>query len=124
MGWIVIKYYAELLGQTIKKARIEQGLNQAQLAAKANVDVRTIINIEKNRGNPKLEVLFSLINVLKIDAREIFNPEMFCTNPAIQKLRFLIEDCSQEEINTLKPVIEAVLQALRQQKNYYLQKQK
>ena len=86
--------------------------------------MRTIINIEKNRGNPKLEVLFSLINVLKIDAREIFNPEMFCTNPAIQKLRFLIEDCSQEEINTLKPVIEAVLQALRQQKNYYLQKQK
>ncbi len=119
-----MKYYAELLGQTIKKSRIEQRLTQAQLAAKANVDVRTIINIEKNRGNPKLEVLFSLINVLKIDAREIFNPEMFCTNPAIQKLRFLIEDCSQEEINTLKPVIEAVLQALRQQKNYYLQKQK
>ncbi len=119
-----MKYYAELLGQTIKKARIEQGLTQAQLAAKSNVDVRTIINIEKYRGNPKLEVLFSLINVLKIDAREIFTPEMFHTNPAIQKLRFLIEDCSQEEVNALKPVIEAVLQALRQQKNYYLQKQK
>lgn len=119
-----MKYYAELLGQTIKKTRIEQGLTQAQLAAKANIDVRTIINIEKNRGNPKLEVLFSLINVLKIDAREIFNPEMPSKNPAIQKLRFLIEDCNQEEVNALKPVIEAVLQALRQQKEYYLQKQK
>lgn len=42
-----MKYYAELLGQNIKKARIEQGLTQAQLAAKANIDVRTIINIEK-----------------------------------------------------------------------------
>lgn len=118
-----MKYYAELLGQNIKKARIEQRLTQAQLAAKANVDVRTIINIEKYRGNPKLEVLFSLINVLKIDAREIFNPEMPCEKPAIQKLRFLIEDCSKEEANAIKPVIEAVLQALRQQNSYYLQKQ-
>lgn len=119
-----MKYYAELLGQNIKKARIEQGLTQAQLAAKANVDVRTIINIEKYRGNPKLEVLFSLINVLKIDAREIFNPEMPGENPAIQKLRFLIEDCSREEVNAIKPFIEVVLQTLRQQKEYYLQKQK
>ena len=45
-------------------------------------------------------------------------------NPAFQKLLFLIEDCSQEEVNALKPVIEVVLQALRQQKEYYLQKQK
>lgn len=47
---------------------------------------------------------------------------MPCENPAVQKLCFLIEDCNQEEVNALKPVIEAVLQALRQQKNYYLQK--
>ena len=71
-----------------------------------------------------MEVLFSLINVLKIDEREIFNPEMPCENPTIQKLRFLIEDCSKEEANAIKPVIEAVLQALRQQNSYYLQKQK
>ena len=118
----------EILCRTIrpdyKKSRIEQRLTQAQLAAKANVDVRTIINIEKNRGNPKLEVLFSLINVLKIDAREIFNPEMPCENPTIQNLRFLIEDCSREEVNVIKPFIEVVLQTLRQQKEYYLQKQK
>ena len=49
---------------------------------------------------------------------------MPCENPTIQKLRFLIEDCSKEEANAIKPVIEAVLQALRQQKEYYLQKQK
>ena len=49
---------------------------------------------------------------------------MPCENLAIQKLRFLIEDCSQEEANALKPIIEAVLQALRQQKECYLQKQK
>ena len=108
-----MKYYAELLGQTIKKARIEQGLTQAQLAAKANVDVRTIINIEKYRGNPKLEVLYSLIKALKIDAREIFNPEKPIEEPAIQRLHFLIDDCSSSEAKALVPIIEAILLAIR-----------
>ena len=119
-----MKYCAELLGKSIKKARLENELTQVQLATKANVEVRTIINIEKYRGNPKLEVLYSLIKALKIDAREIFNPEKPIEEPAIQNLRFLIEDCSQEEAKALKPIVEAVLQALRQQKEYYLQKQK
>lgn len=49
-----MKYYAELLGQTIKKTRIEQSLTQAQLAVKTNVDVRTIINIEKKTGQSQI----------------------------------------------------------------------
>ena len=49
--------YTKSLGEAIKKARQEQGLTQAQLAVKANIDVRTVINIEKFRGNPKMEVL-------------------------------------------------------------------
>jgi len=110
-----MKYYAELLGKTIKRARLEHELTQVQLAAKANIEVRTVINIEKFRGNPKMEVLYSLIKVLKIDAREIFNPEMQIDNPEMQHLRFLIEDCNQNEAKALAPVIEAVLAAIRQQ---------
>ena len=106
--------YTKSLGEAIKKARQEQGLTQAQLAVKANIDVRTVINIEKFRGNPKMEVLYPLVKALKIDAREIFNPEMQRETPAIQRLRFLIEDCNEEEAIALASIIQSVLNVIRQ----------
>ena len=48
--------FTQPLGDAVKKARDELGLTQEQVAGKADIDVRTVINIEKYRGNPKMEV--------------------------------------------------------------------
>ena len=61
--------YSQRLADAIKKARLELGLTQEQVAEKSGTDVRTIINMEQGRGNPKLETLFPLIQTLKMDAR-------------------------------------------------------
>ena len=61
------------------------------------------------KGNPKMEVLYPLVRVLKIDAKEIFYPEMQREGPAISQLRLLIEDCSEEEAAAMIPVLKSVL---------------
>ena len=60
-----------------------------------------------------MEVLYTLIRALKIDAREIFNPEIRRESPALRQLRLLIEECSEEEAAAIIPVFESVLTALR-----------
>lgn len=105
--------YSHPLGDAVKVARSELGLTQEQVAGKIEADTRTIMNIENYKGNPKMKTLFPLIRLLKIDAREIFNPELKRESPAIRQLRFLVEECSEQEASTLIPVIEAVLSALR-----------
>ena len=50
---------------------------------------------------------------MKIDAREIFNPEIRRESPALRQLRVLIEECSEEEAAAIIPVFESVLTALR-----------
>lgn len=60
------------LGDVIKRARLEQGLTQINLAGRIAIDSRTILNIENYNGNPKMEVLFPLIRTLKIDPWPIF----------------------------------------------------
>ena len=60
-----------------------------------------------------MEVLYPLVRALKIDAREIFNPEMQRESPAIRQLRFIIEECSEQEAAALIPIIESVLSVLR-----------
>ena len=94
-------------------ARGKLDLTQSEVADLADIDVRTVLNIENYKGNPKMEVLYPLIRALKIDAREIFNPEIRRESPALRQLRVLIEECSEEEAAAIIPVFQSVLTALR-----------
>ena len=105
--------FSQPLGDAVKKARGELGLTQNQVADQIDVDVRTVMNIENYKGNPKMEILFPLIRALKIDSREIFHPEIRLDNPAVCKLHLLIEQCSEDEAAALIPIIESILSALR-----------
>lgn len=105
--------YSRPLGDAIKQARGKLELTQNEVADAANIDVRTVLNIENYKGNPKMEVLFPLVRALKIDAREIFNPEMQRETPSLRQLRLLIEECSEEEAAAIIPVFQAMLSALR-----------
>ena len=87
------------LGNAVKSTRYQRGL--------------TVMNIENYKANPKMEVLYPLIRALRIDARTIFNPELQRVTPALQQLRLMIEECSEQEAEALIPVVESVIAALR-----------
>lgn len=105
--------YSRPLGDAVKRARGKLDLTQSEVADLADIDVRTVLNIENYKGNPKMEVLYPLVRTLKIDAREIFNPEIRRDSPALRQLRVLIEECSEEEAASIIPVFQSVLTALR-----------
>lgn len=105
--------YSNALGDAVRRVRMKLDLTQSEVAESIDVDVRTVLNIENSKGNPKMEVLYPLVRVLKIDAKEIFYPEMQRESPSISQLRLLIEDCSEEEAATMIPVLKSVLAALR-----------
>ena len=52
--------YSRPLRDAIKRARGKLGLTQSEVADKADIDVRTVLNIENYKGNPKMEVLYPL----------------------------------------------------------------
>ena len=101
--------YSRPLGDAIKRARGKLGLTQSEVADKADIDVRTVLNIENYKGNPKMEVLYPLVRALEIDAREIFNPEMQRETVALR------QECSEEEAAAIIPIFKSVLTALRDQ---------
>ena len=102
-----------ILGKVVKDARSRRGITQLKLAEDIGKSERTVIKIEGGETNLKLDALFPLIRVLKIDPREVFYPEMEQDDPSIQQLRMMIEDCTAEEAMALIPVIDSVLTALR-----------
>ncbi len=108
-----MKDYSRPLGDTVKHARNRLKLTQCEVAESIGVDSRTILNIENYKGNPKMEVLHPLVRTLKIDAREIFTPEILRDSPALRQLRIMIEDCNEQEASAIIPAVRAILEVLR-----------
>lgn len=105
--------YSRILGDVVKVAREKAGLTQAEVAASIDRDSRTVLNIENYKGNPKLEVLYPLVCALKIDSREIFNPEMQLESPALRQLQLMVAECSEAEADAIIPVVKAAIDLVR-----------
>ena len=98
-----MKESKEILGQKIRKARIELGLSQAKLAEILGIDTRTILNIEAGRGNPKFDSFCTLIHFLKIPCDAVFYPESNQADTEFAKLDLALRDCTPEEIKEIAP---------------------
>lgn len=106
--------YLHSLGDAVRNARKAQGLTQHDVANLINVDVRTILNIENYRGNPKMQVLFPLIRSLKIDPLEVFYPEAKNDIGKHRVLSLILADCNEQEAEVLWEISETVLAVLRE----------
>lgn len=60
------------LGSVVRATRKSKNLSQEALAEKLGVCKRTIIDIEKNTGNPKFELLCMLVRELDLPLYEVF----------------------------------------------------
>lgn len=101
------------LGDAVKRARGKLGVTQNEVADLIDIDVRTILNIENYRGNPKMKVLYPLIRALQLDPYEIFYPNTFKNPKKIHKFECLIADCNDDEIEILIRICESIISTLR-----------
>ena len=101
------------LGDTVRKARTEQGFTQASIAERIDIDSRTIINIERYKGNPTLEILYPLVRALNIDPWDIFYPEMKHDESALRQIDLFLRNCSEEELKVLLRICQTVIETLR-----------
>ena len=64
--------YAETIICNLYEARTDLGLTQQQVADGADMNVRTLINIEKGRSIPSLLYAMKLANFLNIPVDQLF----------------------------------------------------
>lgn len=108
----------EILAVWAKTARTEAGMTQVQLAEKSNIESRTIIKIEGGEGNPTFTTLFSMVRALHKPSDSLFFPELYeRTTSAKERLRLLIEECTEREAEVVTSICQSVLQTLRQIEN-------
>ena len=57
------------LGRTIRNRRKELGITQSHLAELANVSTNTLYKLERGQGNPSLDILQKLTEVLGMELK-------------------------------------------------------
>ena len=96
---------SQLVGSRIRDARINRRMSQADLAAKANISLPHISNIEKGKTSMKLETFIRIIEALQVSA-SLLRPDV----PEVRSLyqsEFdeLLADCSPKELDSILKIV-------------------
>ena len=101
--------FSRSLARAVKNARDKMNLTQEQVGELVDTNTRTISSIENGKSNTRMNILYPLVRVLRIDPNEIFYPETVADSSVKHQLRALIENCSDEEAAALLTTSESVL---------------
>lgn len=101
------------LGNVVRAIRKSKNLSQEALAEKIGVCKRTIMDIEKNTGNPKFELLCMLVRELDLPLYEVFYPEMTDNSEMKNVLMKELSDCSDYEMKVILSVVKNLRCTLR-----------
>lgn len=104
------------LGSVVRATRKSRNLSQEALAEKLGVCKRTIIDIEKNTGNPKFELLCTLVRELDLPLYEVFYPEMEDRSEVKNVLMKELNDCSEYEMKVMLSVVKSLRYSLRNER--------
>lgn len=105
------------LGNAVRATRKSKNLSQEALAERLGVCKRTIMDIEKNTGNPKFELLCMLVRELDLPLYEVFYPEVINNSETKNALMKELSDCSDYEMKIILSVVKSLRYTLRNEKN-------
>lgn len=104
------------LGSVVRATRKSKNLSQEALAEKLGVCKRTIMDIEKNTGNPKFELLCMLVRELDLPLHEVFYPEV---SDSLEMKNILVKelsDCTDYEMKVILSVVKSLRYTLKNER--------
>lgn len=116
VGCIQMNQSVNALGNAVRITRKNKHLSQEALAEKIGVCKRTIIDIENSVGNPKFEVLCSLVRELDLPLYQVFYPEIPEDFEIKSILMKELNDCSDYEMKIILSVVKNLRYTLRNMK--------
>ena len=100
------------LGNAVRAIRKTKHLSQEALAERIGVCKRTIIDIENNTGNPKFEILCTLVRELDLPLYQVFYPEIEENCELKNMLMKELGDCSEYEMKVILAVVKSLRRTL------------
>ena len=105
----------EEIGLRLREVRKSRNMTQQELAAKANIALPHISDVELGKKALKLATFIRIIEVLQVSADEILRADVPSVNQLYQsEFSQIIEDCTPAEVESLKQITLQMKSAMRQ----------
>lgn len=102
------------IGARIKAARLSKKMSQADLAAKANLALPTISDIERGKNNMGLDTFARIIEALQVSSDSILRADVPEVNILYQnEIGDLLKDCDPDEISAIRDIVKQLKQTMR-----------
>ena len=102
------------IGERIREARMAKKMSQQELAAKANISLPHISDIEHGKQSMKLITFAKIIEALQVSADVILRANVPTVNQLYQnEFGEIIGDCTPAEIESLKKILVQVKETMR-----------
>ena len=97
---------SQLVGSRIRDVRINRRMSQADLAAKANISLPHISNVENGKASMKLESFIRIIEALQVSADSLLRPDVPEVRSLIDiRIDELLADCSPKELDSILKIV-------------------
>lgn len=103
-----MKLNVKQLGASIKKARLEKGLTQEQLAELVNITPVHIKQLESGRRKPSVDLLYLLARTLNLSIDSVFFKERVKGTDLQDKIERSLVNCSLHELHVIYSTITAM----------------
>ncbi len=101
--------HIENLGSAIKKARVEKGLSQEQLAEILDVTPTHVKHMESGRRNPSVEILFAISERLNMSLDSLCTKECSNKQKIINDISFRLKSCDEKDLKLIYEIINVFL---------------
>lgn len=102
------------IGNRIRETRIARKMSQQELAAKTNISLPHISDIENGKQAMKLVTFIKIIEALQVSADSILRADVPTVNQLYQnEFGEIIRDCTPGEIESLKRILIQVKETMR-----------
>jgi transcriptional regulator with XRE-family HTH domain len=99
-----------IFGKAVKKARLDKNLTQEKLAELIGITPMHMKQLESERRNPSVEVLYRLVYALDLSLDSLFSHTHDDeTRELLNKINLALNRCTNHELSIVYATIEAIL---------------
>ena len=110
---------SKIIGSRIKEARIKNGMSQADLAAKANISLPHISDIELGKSNMLLTSFIRIAIALQVSADTLLRPDVPSVRSLYEgELSEVFSDCSPAQMDSILKIAREVKQTFCRKEEY------
>lgn len=99
-----------IFGAAIRKARLEKRLTQEKLAELINIIPTHMKQLESERRNPSVQVLYKLVQVLNISLDSLLSPQEDELQELRNQINLCLNHCDKHELSVLYATAQALIE--------------